>query len=129
MNKKEIDVLKVLWKSQKPMSLADIVNNCEGLSKSSVNTILARLLKEKQIEVAGITYSGKVLSRTYRPTEASKNKVLQEISGDMEYLSDIIPETAFFASFLGMFGKKASAEEIKKLESILEEYKRENQIE
>lgn len=128
MNKNEIDVLKTLWKSHEPMSLSDIVNSVTGLSKSSVNTILRRMLKAGLIEIAGITYSGKVLSRTYRSTEASRNMILQEISSDMEYISDIIPETALFASLLGARERRVTADEIKKLEDILEEYKRENRI-
>lgn len=129
MNKNEIDILKILWNSQQPMTLSDIVENSRELSKSSVNTILARLLKAGLIEIAGITYSGKVLSRTYRVAAASRDRILQDVSREMDYISDVIPEAALFASFLGTGKKKVTADEIKKLEDILEEYKRENQIE
>lgn len=91
MNQREIDVLNVLWESEVPMSLTDILNTRPGLIKSTVAAILAKLLREHLIEVAGIAYSGKVLCRTYRPSEASKDKILTSITESYNNVRHIIP--------------------------------------
>lgn len=76
MNLRELDVLNVLWKSAEPMMATDIVNSKQGLTQSTVTAVLRKLLREELVEVAGITHSGRVLSRTYRPTEKSKQAIM-----------------------------------------------------
>ena len=72
LNQRELDVLNILWKSEEPMTSTEIVNEMRGLTQSTVIAVLRKLLKDNLVEVCGVTHSGKVLSRTYRPTEASR---------------------------------------------------------
>ena len=90
MNPRELDVLNILWKSEQPMMATDIVNAGEGLTQSTVTAVLRKLLHAKLVEVAGVTHSGKVLSRTYRPTEASKDAILNDFSNTYTCFQDII---------------------------------------
>lgn len=76
MNLRELDVLNILWKSDEPMMATDIVNSKLGLTQSTVTAVLRKLLRDELVEVAGITHSGRVLSRTYRPTEKSKQAII-----------------------------------------------------
>ena len=76
LNPRELDVLNILWKSGQPMTSTDIVNEMRGLTQSTVIAVLRKLLKDNLVEVCGVTHSGKVLSRTYRPTEESKEVLL-----------------------------------------------------
>lgn len=76
INQRELDVLNILWKAEQPMMATDIVNTGNGLTQSTVTAVLRKLLHEKLVEVSGVTHSGKVLSRTYRPTEACKDAIL-----------------------------------------------------
>lgn len=69
LNPRELDVLNILWKSEEAMTSTDIVNEMRGLTQSTVIAVLRKLLKDDLVEVCGVTHSGKVLSRTYRPTE------------------------------------------------------------
>ncbi|MBR1701924.1 MAG: hypothetical protein IJ716_08210 [Lachnospiraceae bacterium] len=77
MNQRELDVLKILWEHNVPMMATDIVNAGEGLTQSTVTAVLRKLLREKLVEVAGVTHSGKVLSRTYRTTPAARQAALE----------------------------------------------------
>ena len=82
MNPRELDVLNILWKSDEPMTSTDIVNEQKGLTQSTVIAVLRKLLKDELVEVSGVTHSGKVLSRTYRPTEASREIILENFQND-----------------------------------------------
>ena len=76
LNQREYDVLNILWKSEEPMMSTDVVNEMKDLTQSTVIAVLRKLLKDNLVEVCGVTHSGKVLSRTYRPTEESKEVLL-----------------------------------------------------
>lgn len=83
MNGRELDVLSILLKSDEALMAADIVNiggSPSGLTQSTVTYVLRKLLHLGYIEVTGVTQSGKVLSRLYRPTDLSRKAILQHFS-------------------------------------------------
>lgn len=90
MNPRELDVLSILWQSEEPMMATDIVNAGTGLTQSTVTAVLRKLLRAKMVDVVGITHSGKVLSRTYRPTEESKVFVLNDFIEQYKMFNNII---------------------------------------
>lgn len=123
MNPRELDVLNVLWKSDEPMMATDIVNARIGLTQSTVTAVLRKLLKDNLVEVAGITHSGRVLSRTYRPTEASRELILQDFKDSYESFRDVVSASTLCAAILtnSSTPQKAQAE-IERLNAILTEY-------
>ncbi len=90
MNPRELDVLSILLNSNEAMTSTDIVNQRRDLTQSTVIAVLRRLLQEGYIKVDGITHAGKVLSRTYVPTESARRVVLQCIRELYQPFSDII---------------------------------------
>lgn len=127
MNPRELDVLNILWKTDEPMTSTDIVNEQKGLTQSTVIAVLRKLLKDELVEVAGVTHSGKVLSRTYRPTEASKDLILQNFQNDYRNFCNVIPKSTLCAAILEIDEDTAkSKEEIKKLKSILSDFEKKN---
>ena len=77
MNQRELDVLKILWEYDEPMMATDIVNaGGKDLTQSTVTAVLRKLLRAGLVEVAGVTHSGKVLSRTYITTPAARQAAL-----------------------------------------------------
>jgi len=127
MNPRELDVLNILWKTDEPMTSTDIVNEQRGLTQSTVIAVLRKLLKENLVEVAGVTHSGKVLSRTYRPTEASRDLILRNFQDDYRNFSNVIPKSTLCAAILEVDDNTAkSKEEVKKLKAILAELEKKN---
>lgn len=90
MNPRELDVLNILWKTEEPMMVTDIVNEGEGLTQSTVTAVLRKMLHENLVEVVGVTHSGKVLSRTYRPTEASKTMLLEHFVETYKQFKNVV---------------------------------------
>lgn len=52
--------------------------------------MLRKLLNEKLVEVVGVTHSGWVLSRTYRPTEKSKQAIMDYFVGLYRSFKDVV---------------------------------------
>ncbi len=78
MTQRELDILNTLCKTQVPMTANDIVEAAisKGLTQSTVIAVLRKLLEDGIVEICGTVHSGKVLSRTYRPTEKAKPAVV-----------------------------------------------------
>ena len=90
MNGRELDVLDILWKQGEPMTATDITFAGKGLTQSTVTAVLRKLLQMKYVEVVGVTHSGKVLSRTYRPTEAAREAIIDYMLDETRQFSNIV---------------------------------------
>lgn len=125
LNPRELDVLNILWKTDEPMTSTDIVNEQRGLTQSTVIAVLRKLLKENLVEVSGITHSGKVLSRTYRPTEESKKVIMDNFAGDYANFKNVVSKSDLCAAILDIDqSPKQMKSEIKRLKEILAEYEK-----
>lgn len=125
MNPRELDVLNILWKSEQPMMATDIVNTGDGLTQSTVTAVLRKLLHAKLVEVVGVTHSGKVLSRTYRPTEASRDAILNGFTDNYSSFSNIISKSSLFAAILKKNSSpEESQKEIAELKTLLADYEK-----
>lgn len=90
MSERDMDVLNILWGHEEPMQAMDIAYAGEGLNQSTVTAVLRKLLAEDMVEVAGITHSGKVLSRVYRPTAASKEAVIDYMMEKLKRCENVV---------------------------------------
>lgn len=125
LNPRELDVLNILWKKAEALTSTDIVNEQRGLTQSTVIAVLRKLLKDNLVEVAGVTHSGKVLSRTYRPTEESKDVILQHFADDYAHFQNVVPKSQLCAAVLAIEQEpEQMKKEIAKLKDILTKYER-----
>lgn len=125
LNPRELDVLNILWSTDREMTSTDIVNEMKGLTQSTVIAVLRKLAKDGFVEVAGVTHSGKVLSRTYRPTEASREYIAQHFAEDYKSFTNVIAESDMCAAILRMNRNPEKAKaEISKLKEILADYEK-----
>ena len=67
LTKRESDIMTILWTSNKPLVASEIVKANPSLSISTVQTVLKKLTAKNYVEMAGIVYSGTVLTRSYQP--------------------------------------------------------------
>lgn len=118
---REYDILNTLWSSDEPMTLNDILRENLELTSSTVTLAIRKMLKAGLVEVVGSVRSGKVFARTYRPTELSKNTILQKFFEDYKQFNNIIPESDLCSAILRINNSEKSKEEIRKLKAILDE--------
>ena len=104
------------------MTSTDIVNEMRGLTQSTVIAVLRKLLKDNLVEVCGVTHSGKVLSRTYRPTEESREVIMNNFATDYANFKNVISQSDICAAILHVEDtpEKLKAE-IKKLKAVISE--------
>ena len=69
---REMDIMNILWNSQKPLIASEIAEYRSDLTINTVQAVIRKLLKYQLIEVADIVYSGTVLSRSYKPSISSE---------------------------------------------------------
>ena len=126
LNPRELDVLNVLWKkSDDALTSTDIVNEQRGLTQSTVIAVLRKLLQDNLVEVAGVTHSGKVLSRTYRPTEESKNVILQNLAEQYSHFKNVVSKTQLFDAILAIEQEpEQMKKEIADIKDLLTKYEK-----
>lgn len=123
LNTRELDVLNILWKTDEPMTSTDIVNQQRSLTQSTVIAVLRKLLKDNLVEVAGVTHSGKVLSRTYRPTDKSQKVIVDNFKNNYANFINVIPKSKLFAAILGIDQDPDQMRiEVSKLKAILDDF-------
>jgi len=77
LTQRELDVLNVLYSHSEPMTITDITEARKGLTQSTVISVIRKMLRDGLVKVTGVTHSGRVLSRTYRPTEKARETILE----------------------------------------------------
>lgn len=96
LSNREIDVMNVLWQSEKPLTASGITQCNPALSINTVQVVLKNLLKKSYVKVADIVYSGTVLSRAYEPKitqgEYITNQLLEEKGGRSNIFAALIEQ-------------------------------------
>lgn len=90
MNQRELEVLNIICAAKEPVTSTDIVNCKWDLTQSTVISVLRRLLATEAVEVAGVTHSGKVLSRTYIPGPRAKEVIREYYTEEFARTKDIL---------------------------------------
>lgn len=67
LTEREMDILNILWSSDKPLIASDIAKTGNSLSINTVQAVLRNLLSKKLVEVADVVYSGTVISPLFLP--------------------------------------------------------------
>ena len=67
LTKKELEIMKILWNSNKALVASEIGSRGEELNINTVHACLRTLLKKEVIKIDRIVYSGTVLTRSYSP--------------------------------------------------------------
>lgn len=125
MPQKELDVLSLLLRSEQPMTISDIVAMNPDYTINMIKPIIRKLSKLEMVEVAGIVYRGTSIARTFKQTKTA-HLVLQDIF-QQEYQSfrELFTDNSLLISLVkSEFTKNPEKEEIDRLESILENFKK-----
>lgn len=124
-NPRELEVLKILHENSRALTSTEIVNSGAELTQSTVQAVLRKLLAAELVEVQGVTHSGNVLSRTFGPTEKSKEVLIQKFLDDYKAFRTILSKADALAGMFEMDEDLSKrAEEIAELEELLAELKK-----
>lgn len=118
LSKRQLEVMKILWNTSKPMVASDIVKANPALNINTVQACLKVLIKAKAIEVADIVYSGTVLTRSYRAL-ISKTDYFNDVYRDIIGTSSVSPLIASFIEH------EESLDELNELQEMITKRKKE----
>lgn len=93
INQRELEILNILWRSPEPVMVTEIIDADEtkNLTQSTVTAVIRKLLNSDLVEVCGVKHSGKVLSRTYKPTEKSRDIIVENILDMYRTIRHVVP--------------------------------------
>lgn len=121
---RELEILNILWNSEEALTSSDIVAEGNRLSQSTVQAVLRKLLNEGLVQVEGVTHSGNVLSRTYKPTEASREAIKEQYVNNYFSIQNIVSKQSVFAALLQMEPDSEKRKtEIADLKEMLDNFK------
>lgn len=119
---KEMQIMKILWKSPEPLVASEITKMDMSLNKNTVQAVIRKLLSKNFIKVADIVYSGTVLTRSYAPALSEKELMVQQFVDQVQEYEENIPIPNLVATLLKH--EKNEEKIIKELELLLEERKK-----
>lgn len=119
---REVEILYVMWKAEKPLLASEIVEADPELKLATVHTTLKRMLKKNLIEVVDFAKSGNVFGRCYQPTISLKEYELSRISNDFrkKRCKDITASN-LIAALLDDEDSDTALEELEELEKMIQE--------
>lgn len=125
---REYAVMKILWESDRPMRVAEILPLTKNISVNSMHPIMSRLLEKGFVKVVGNIKLVKAPSRLFEPaisiSEYSMIKSAEVFSTNNKKFN--LKEFLFYL----MKRKKMDDEEIiKELEEFIGEYRKHNDTE
>lgn len=122
---RELEILNILWNSDVALTSSDIIEEGNRLSQSTVQAVLRKLLKDGLVQVEGVTHSGNVLSRTYKPTEASRDVITKQFVNNYSGIQNIVSKQSIFAAMLNMESdtekRKAEIQDLKEMLDAFDE--------
>lgn len=111
LTRRQEDIMKILWESDKPLIASEIVKRQDDLNINTVQATLRALIKKNAIEVADIVYSGTVLSRSYRPI-LNRDQVITEYD---QVVRKVLKDKNLIAQYVDEVNDLATITELEKL--------------
>lgn len=118
ITKKQLEVMKILWSSDKPLIASEILKRNDSLNINTVQACLRALVNKQFIKVADIVYSGTVLTRSYTPI------VTQDEYLDFAY-QDIVGKGKASSLIASLIDSETSPEELDLIEKMIQQKKQE----
>lgn len=118
ITKKQLEVMKILWSSDKPLIASEILKKNDSLNINTVQACLRALVNKQFIKVADIVYSGTVLTRSYTPL-VSREDFLGTAC------QDIIGKAKVSSLIASLIDTETNLNELEELEKLIEQKKEE----
>ncbi len=122
---KEYELMKILWTSEKPLLLSDILKRTENIAKNTLNPIINKLIDRKYIKVVGNLKVSKTYSRLYAPAitiDEYAAKQLNELFNDTDRNLNL---SNFLSFIIKGKKKKKNTDFINDLEKFIDDYRNE----
>lgn len=101
----ELEIMELLWKMQRPLSRAEIIDLTpnRSWSKNSIHILINKLLEKGAIEVSGFVRTNKNYGRTYSPLITQDEYIFSafnQIKNSSGFKSKTSALTSIFAALI-----------------------------
>lgn len=95
LTKRESEVMQILWDNDEDMSANDIMMKSSGISMTTTQQLLQKLLKMNFVYVSSIGKNKKAITRLYRPSVSEADYISSFINQNtsMKIASNFIEQT------------------------------------
>lgn len=127
LTNKEYEIMKILWKSGKPMLISDILLETDNVAENSLHPMIKNLINNGFIKVVGSMKVSKTTSRLYAPAITVDEYAAMQLEGIMKTSNsklDFKNVLAFFTSR----NKKNNKDVIEGIKKFIEEYKEDEDL-
>ena len=84
LSEREMNVMQVLWKYEKPMTVTEIVESEKELTTPTVHTVLRKWLDKGYVQVIDTVQTGKVFARRYKAKKTQDEEIEEKIEKCMK---------------------------------------------
>ena len=84
LSEREMNVMQVLWKYEKPMTVTEIVESEKELTTPIVHTVLRKLLDKGYVQVIDTVQTGKVFAKRYKAKKTQDEEIEEKIEKCMK---------------------------------------------
>lgn len=127
LTNKEYEIMKILWESEKPMLISDILLEADKVAENSLHPMIKNLINNGFIKVVGSMKVSKTTSRLYAPAITVDEYAAMQLEGIMKTSNsklDFKNVLAFFTSR----NKKNNKDVIEGIKKFIEEYKEDEDL-
>lgn len=125
LTRRDMDILKILWKSEEPLTASQIAGLDQSLTINTVQAVIRKLLKEKLIKIDNIVYSGTVLCRSYCASMSENDFALSQFNCEYQKMQGRISKSTLISALLGSeTNPDVIKNDIDELQAMLDEYKK-----
>ncbi len=80
LTEREYEIMKILWSSEKPMLISDIMKLTKITAKNSIHPLLKNLIKNGYVKVVGNVIVVKTFSRLYAPAISLEDYTAMQVN-------------------------------------------------
>lgn len=121
MSQKELDVLAIIFHSESPMTISDVVKtNPQEYTLNIVKPIVRKLIQLQMIEDCGFTYRGTSIARKFVPTKQAHIVLGGIFQQEYQNYRKVFPDNSLLLALVkSEFSHENNQEDIKRLEDML----------
>ncbi len=121
MSQKELDVLAIIFHSESPMTISDVVKtNPQEYTLNIVKPIVRKLIQLQMIEDCGFTYRGTSIARKFVPTKQAHIVLEGIFQQEYQNYRKVFPDNSLLLALVkSEFSHENNQEDIKRLEDML----------
>ena len=127
LTNKEYEIMKILWESDKPMLISDILLEADKVAENSLHPMIKKLINDGFIKVVGNMKVSKTTSRLYAPAITIDEYAAIQLEGIVKTSNKKL-DLKNVLSYFAKHNKKNNKDVITEVEEFIKEYKEDEDL-